>query len=974
MARILRKIIELGIVILILLTPLFYGSVRLWTMTLVDLIIGFLFFCGALEMFFRRQVVLVKTPFALPILLFCGYAILSTIFFSRYEYASQLGLHQILTFAALFFIVLNHLRTQRQLIFLVFIIIANGLVHGILHLVKNGAGLFGNQVWGLSLSVGNHFAGYLLPIIPITIALSFVALSQKQRILFLIAGVVIAVALFFSLIAGAMLSFILSLICIALLFGGTEPLRKKIAILSGVIVLLLLVTFWMGIKPIWMELLTVTDWATGSPASRISMWKSGISMFADSPMTGTGLGTFNYVYPMYRLPDMPGMAVYAHSDWLQLLTEQGLIGFIFVLAGLGIFLWMVIKKIRKHSQLSVDFRTVLWQNGFVVGGAAACLACSLNAVVDFTLHIPAIALLFVVILVITTVAASSRFSMRTGLIKIPQYEFALPGYLRAILCVGAIFLWGFSSVAFAKPYLAERLYVKGTNFERLLLWNHAIEQYQKVIQYTPKNADYFQILGTAYARGAILAQNKAEWLSKAEAAYHQAIKLCPTSGDYHIALAEFYDINHQVERAEDAYVRAVALDPNNAFYHRTLGDFYLKRGKIQRTAEAYKLAIQLYPQDLTFILNRSHKLVLRLQSVQPRESGEPDPSQMSNQRISESVKIRSPQFPKESRAIGDATRNTQYVYPDAFLFIAQTVVPQNSAALMTAADFLLQKGFGEAALNRYQLALALEPHNIDVRERVSGLLFQNGMRDSALEIWREALVVEPQNIAIRERLSRALLQNGNHEEALKVWGEALVSEWAAKRGQTMAELHAYLAAIYAELERWEEAVQEYLSAARLDDSNSAYLLAAGKIHQRQGRKTDAAELWRSIIQKHPEHAEAHYQLGLVNEQEGDLSTAWEHFKAAISAAPANIDYRAHLAQSYYHSELYYQAIREWEAILHQRPDDVVTRLKLARVYRQINRQDKAHAYYTAVLKIQPDNSEALGALETNGQGEDKKGK
>jgi tetratricopeptide (TPR) repeat protein len=209
---------------------------------------------------------------------------------------------------------------------------------------------------------------------------------------------------------------------------------------------------------------------------------------------------------------------------------------------------------------------------------------------------------------------------------------------------------------------------------------------------------------------------------------------------------------------------------------------------------------------------------------------------------------------------------------------------------------------------------------------------------------------------------------------LKVWGEALASEWAAKQGQTMAELHAHLAAVYVELERWEEAMQEYLSAARLDDSNPDYFLAAGKIHQRQGRKTDAAELWRSIIQKHPQHAEAHYQLGLVNEQEGDLSTAWEHFKAAISAAPANTDYRAHLAQSYYHSELYYQAIREWEAILQQHPDDVVTQLKLARVYQQINRQDKAHAYYAAVLKIQPDNSEALGALEISGQGEDKKGK
>ncbi len=132
MARICRKIIELGIIILIIFTPLFYGGIRLWTITLIDLIIVFLFFCWALQMVFEKKIVLVKTPLNVPILLFCGYAIISTIFFSRYEYASQLALHHILTFAALFFIVVNHLRTQRQLTFLILIIIANGLVHAIL--------------------------------------------------------------------------------------------------------------------------------------------------------------------------------------------------------------------------------------------------------------------------------------------------------------------------------------------------------------------------------------------------------------------------------------------------------------------------------------------------------------------------------------------------------------------------------------------------------------------------------------------------------------------------------------------------------------------------------------------------------------------------------------------------------------------------------------------------------------------------
>ncbi|MBY0443982.1 MAG: O-antigen ligase family protein [Burkholderiales bacterium] len=106
--------------------------------------------------------------------------------------------------------------------------------------------------------------------------------------------------------------------------------------------------------------------------------------------TGSGAGTFYSIFPQYRPANSKGYYDHAHNDYVEILTDYGVIGAsFFVLLALS-SLWRVIKtiQIRKHPVA----------RGIALGALMAMLEILLHSLVDFNLQIPANALLFTVIL------------------------------------------------------------------------------------------------------------------------------------------------------------------------------------------------------------------------------------------------------------------------------------------------------------------------------------------------------------------------------------------------------------------------------------------------------------------------------------------------------------------------------------------------------------------------------------------------
>lgn len=123
---------------------------------------------------------------------------------------------------------------------------------------------------------------------------------------------------------------------------------------------------------------------------RLSMYKSGLTLLADAPLWGTGLGTVIAVFKPYKEPLVDGVVDHVHSDWLELPLQAGIPAAVVVLSALIAFGWRV--QSRWKAETSVERRFLIG------GGVAACLCFLFHAGVEFTWQIPANAVIFLLLL------------------------------------------------------------------------------------------------------------------------------------------------------------------------------------------------------------------------------------------------------------------------------------------------------------------------------------------------------------------------------------------------------------------------------------------------------------------------------------------------------------------------------------------------------------------------------------------------
>ena len=87
---------------------------------------------------------------------------------------------------------------------------------------------------------------------------------------------------------------------------------------------------------------------TGNFQERIKYWVTGFKIFADNPIFGSGLGSWNSIQWLYRAPNET-LSTAAHNDYIQYLAEGGLI----LSVPLFLFICLYIAKIRNWKTFSI---------------------------------------------------------------------------------------------------------------------------------------------------------------------------------------------------------------------------------------------------------------------------------------------------------------------------------------------------------------------------------------------------------------------------------------------------------------------------------------------------------------------------------------------------------------------------------------------------------------------------------------------
>ena len=253
----------------------------------------------------------------------------------------------------------------------------------------------------------DHFANYLVLAFPLAVVgvLSPRALvgrrwSEAFAVFAAMAAVVCIVGVLISLSRGAWLGAMAG--SAMLVFAshrrqaqdaageGQGPMVRRAAIACGLLFLLALIVAGAPTGKIGARL-SATANHDESVMDRLAVWRDSLGVIRDFPLLGVGIGAWPEIFSRYD--SEPWDPVYfwreAHNDYLQLLEEAGIIGFL--LAG-----WILLSQARALSRA----RRLVSPRRLPLVAAAIATAASFAAheLLDFNFQVPANALLLVAIL------------------------------------------------------------------------------------------------------------------------------------------------------------------------------------------------------------------------------------------------------------------------------------------------------------------------------------------------------------------------------------------------------------------------------------------------------------------------------------------------------------------------------------------------------------------------------------------------
>jgi O-antigen ligase len=393
------KVIRVGILFLIAFSVLAFGAVEVWSESILEIGASMLFVGWATIFFFDKSVTVYWSRLNWPLAgLFAIGSAQLVLRATPYPFLTRVELLKLAAYFLLFFLATQVFRRRNELMSLVWFLILLCFTVSLLGIAQHFAS--GSKLYGVrTLAAGgdpfgpfvnrNHFAGFVELTLPAGLALMI--FRGLRRDMIPLTGLLIIIpigAMILSGSRGGIISFAFEVAVLSLLSRfrkAAERPRRMTLTIVGFAALALIA--WLGAGR------AIEKFSTLHPGDialsrRASMARSAANIFFDHPMTGTGLGSLVAVYPRYET-SYDGLIVdHVHNDYMELLAEMGILG---GLCGLA-FLWILFREAR-HTFAAEQGH---FSRAVHAGAITAVCGLLLHSLVDFNLHIPSNAVLFLV--------------------------------------------------------------------------------------------------------------------------------------------------------------------------------------------------------------------------------------------------------------------------------------------------------------------------------------------------------------------------------------------------------------------------------------------------------------------------------------------------------------------------------------------------------------------------------------------------
>jgi len=392
------KLIRFGLCVLFVFAVLAYGAVEVWSQSILEVGAGFLFVVWAVIVFRDRSLKITWNPLCWPLLGLLTIGVGQLIFrITPYPFLTWVELLKFVSCILVFFLSTqafsqrDHLNSLAwTLMFLCFGVSLFGIVQ---RFTSDGT-----IYWFQKLTLGgdpfgpfvnrNHFAGFVELTVPVGLALMI--FRGLRRDMFPLAGLLTIVpmgALILSGSRGGIVSFSFQVVVLGMMARSRkrseEPARLAALAFVGLAAVALVV--WLGASKA-IERFSTLHAGDVTLSRRSMMFRGAAHIFLSHPIAGCGLGSLIEVYPRFET-FYDGLIVdHVHNDYVELLAEMGLLG---GLCGAA-FLWILFRNARTRLGAEQGH----FSRAIHAGAVTALAGLLLHSMVDFNLHIPSNALLF----------------------------------------------------------------------------------------------------------------------------------------------------------------------------------------------------------------------------------------------------------------------------------------------------------------------------------------------------------------------------------------------------------------------------------------------------------------------------------------------------------------------------------------------------------------------------------------------------
>ena len=399
------KAIRIGICTLVAVCVLAFGSTGALGALILEVGAAILFLLWGILGIRHGQVKIHWNWLYLPLLGVGAIAMTQSIFgLTVYPYLTKLELLKWVAYALLFFLAIESFRTEDHVKQFVWFLVVFGFLVSLFGIIQQFTSN-GQLYWSVALPPGagpfgpfvdcDHFAGFVELTAPLGLALLFFRTRRSEQVTLLLLFTIVPIgALILTASRGGILVLALELVLLASLSRAHQIGKKQVLGIAAIALVAGTFLVWLGVTKAVQRFALLTHEGI-TRELRVSIDQDTSRIFVDHPWVGTGLGTLVAVYPRYASFYNRQIVDHAHNDYLELLADTGVAGGLCGLAFIGLLFWRGLTRLQSAGAPVA--------RAIIAGSLVACTGLLLHSLVDFNLHIPSNALIF---LLLCSVASS----------------------------------------------------------------------------------------------------------------------------------------------------------------------------------------------------------------------------------------------------------------------------------------------------------------------------------------------------------------------------------------------------------------------------------------------------------------------------------------------------------------------------------------------------------------------------------------